>query len=462
MTIRELTRDLLGRRPRRRDEQYAILLGKACAREAGKPYEQVIQKMAGQAANQVPGLGSIPGSLGPKLSGMLAHAASNADTLPEKLLASVPEALRGSVEQTMYRLLRQYYVNLPVPLFYQDLGAMLKAGYFSRVLTTNYDNLLEQALDNPPTPLRRDRDYFVINVPALKRTDLKQRLVSLDKDSLLILKLHGDLLQEGNDFDLADVESALIEHRRAMYGELSDDLVVVGYERESPGVDKALQAQSGGVVWWINENGLDSSLQSALSAVRTVNIIDGPGSAPQQFFGTLWTMLSRAPDVAIRANDPSVDQAAETHTECEDALSSDGLDPIMLSDRLARAQDELERLRQSSPPGTNPDVEAQIEYQKLQISDLEDQIRLQHKDKILTLLTQLSLTTVDAEVKDFVGKQAAVISQQLDALQPNQHVISAAIAAITVLARRLGESIAPAGTVRALSSFVPSAIGRGI
>jgi hypothetical protein len=307
--------------------------------------------------------------------------------------------------------------------------------------------------------LRRDRDYFVVNVPTMDRHDLKHQLEEVNEDSLLVLKMHGDLMAEGSDFDLARVEGALVEHRKAMYGLLSNNVVVVGYERESAGVDKALRAQSGGVIWWVSDSGMDPGLASDLTPVRTVNVVQGPGCSPHEIFGTLLTVLARAPGVVTVAGPSNL---ASVAAQADAEFTIENLQPIMLTDRLARAQDELERLRQSAPPRSNPDVEAQIAYQKRQIAEIEDQIRLQNKDQILSLLAQFSIPGGDPEVVKFLDEQKKVIMTQFSATVPNQDLISAAISAITVSAGRLGKSVAPLDAADALSAFVPSAIGRGM
>jgi hypothetical protein len=448
-TVRDLATVLATRRQNKDDEQFALLLGRACARAAGNPYEKVTLKL-GSTLSSHPSLTSLPG-----LSDFASTFLSNVSTGDvEQAMTKIPERIRPAASRTLNRLLVQYYANLPVPLFYQDLGSIVKGGYFSRVLTTNYDNLLEQALESPPIPWRRDRDYHVIDVPAFTRDGLKEHLQSVDKRSLLILKMHGDLLQEGAALDFTEIQAALVDHRKTLYQELSDDLLVVGYEQESPGIDKALHAQSGGAIWWISEKTIDAEFKSGLEAVRPVTVIDGPEANPESLFGTLCTVLSRPPE------------AVSSPSESVQAQPDEGLKIEVLRDRLVRAQNELERLRQSSPPGANPDIDAQIDYQRQQISDIEDQIRVQEKDKIVLLvgdlLTRAKNNSVDPSTLGFLEQQATQVMSQFSTGQPNQHVVSAAITALSVLGRRLGENIAPASTMRELNSYSPSTFGRGI
>jgi hypothetical protein len=453
---------------RKKDEQFPILLGKACANEAGQPYQQVIQKLG----NQLMSSGSVLGGLlGTNIVSMILGGSSNlsSDVALSQLLAAVPDSVRPSAVKAVYRLLQQYYGSLPVPLFYQDLGAILKAGYFSRVITTNYDNLLEQALESTPVPWRRDRDYHVIDVPAFTREALKRHLASLGRHGVLILKMHGDLRQEGDPIDFTELESALFDHRKTLYQELSEDLVVVGYERESPGIDKALHAQSGGTIWWVSETAIDPTLQSTLEAVRAVNVIDGPEASPQRLFGTLWTLLSRLPDAAGSGYDHSVDQQTLDSVvpgETDPNLPSTDLEHDVLRASLARAKDELERLRQSSPPGANPNIDAQIDYQRAQIASLEDQVRIRQKDKIQSLLNDIlgraRTGSLDPATLAFLEQEANLVESQFPLSSPNQDIISASIAAIAVLSARLGPLVAPPESVRELSSFAPSELGRGL
>src|SRR5579862_2536266 len=144
MTVTDLTRSII---VHGNGLRCSVLLGKGLAREAGKPYQQVVLKLLQQLKSS---MGAYP--FLQSLSAILSQGTPNAENLPAELLGKTPPELRSRVEQTIYRLLRQYYVELPVPLFYQDLASLLKARVFSRVLTTNYDNLLEQALGSPPNP----------------------------------------------------------------------------------------------------------------------------------------------------------------------------------------------------------------------------------------------------------------------------------------------------------------------
>jgi len=467
LTIRDLASVMSSRRMRKKDEQFPILLGKACAREAGQPYQQVIQKLGNQLMSSDSALGGL---LGPNIVSMILGGSSNlgSDVALSQLLAAVPDIVRPSAMKAVYRLLQQYYGSLPVPLFYQDLGAILKAGYFSRVITTNYDNLLEQALESTAVPWRRDRDYHVIDVPAFTREGLKHHLASLGRHGVLILKMHGDLRQEGDPIDFTELESALFDHRKTLYSELSEDLVVVGYERESPGIDKALHAQSGGTIWWVSETDTDPTFQSSLELVRTVNVIDGPEASPQRLFGTLWTLLSRLPEFAVSASDYSTDQESldsVVHSDTDRSVSNN-LEHDVLSDSLARAKDELERLRQSSPPGANPNVDAQIDYQRAQIASLEDQVRIRQKDKIQSLLDDILSRAKSGNLApptlEFLEQEASLVRSQFSLTSPNQDIISASIAAVAVLSARLGAVVAPPESVRELSSFAPSEFGRGL
>jgi len=448
MTVTDLTRSII---VHGNGLRCSVLLGKGLAREAGKPYQQVVLKLLQQLKSS---MGAYP--FLQSLSAILSQGTPNAENLPAELLGKTPPELRSRVEQTIYRLLRQYYVELPVPLFYQDLASLLKARVFSRVLTTNYDNLLEQALGSPPNPWWPDRDYFVINVPALDRTDLKRRLESSREDSLLILKLQGDLMQEGGDFDLAAIENALREHRKTLYAQLSENLLVVGYEHESVGVDKALHAQSGGAIWWVNGGNVDPGLQE-LGGARPINLITGPGSTPQEVFGAMLTIIARMPGTTYGS-----ETLAITDSPPGPDFPPDDLGATFLFDKLARAQDELERLRQSAPRRTNPEVEAQIDYQKRQISEIEDQVRLGQKDQILNVLSRLSFAQADPELQQFVDTNKRIIETEFQKPTPNQHLLSAALSAIAVSAQRLGEIAAPADTTQELDTFLPSSLGSGV
>lgn len=134
---------------------YLLLLGAGCSATAGVPnpvalarsvFEDLAVRDPEMAAQFLPG---------------------GRESDPEALREGLDRYLASRSRIQRSRILQPFYSRLPIPLSYQDLAVLIKEGYFRHVLTTNFDSLLEQALD--AIGLRRGVDYAVDVPGALRR-----------------------------------------------------------------------------------------------------------------------------------------------------------------------------------------------------------------------------------------------------------------------------------------------------
>jgi hypothetical protein len=142
------------------------------------------------------------------------------------------------------------------------------------------------------------------------------------------------------------------------------------------------------------------------------------------------------------------------------------------------------------PPGErSPTIQAQIDYQKRQIAQLEDELRSMSKcrSQLLGLLKQVNEVLHSAHDKAelrfkvpettllFVQKMLDTVSEQYQTDRPDQHVVSSAIGAVSMVAERLSIDFGaeagkpdsdPAGVLgelaRAIATFAPSIPVRGV
>ena len=261
LRIEELARDML-RRYGASEPPFILFLGKACLRDATAQFGDVLKQ------------GFLKD--GPEGSEALARAldlAADWNDVLQKMARIFPgKALR--------RRVLSIYQRIPIPSFYQDLAVMIRQGCFREILTTNFDTLLEQALE--ATGMRRGADYRVVNLQRPEQT------TSEDAPGVLLFKLNGDLGETVFNPDSIDAALKLVKR------ELRRDLVVVGYEGETDPINDWF-AKNGGAVWWIAEK--TSRTQKILSQIgssRDLHVLEGRSAAPEWFFLHLFQLVVKS------------------------------------------------------------------------------------------------------------------------------------------------------------------------
>jgi hypothetical protein len=395
----------------------------------------------------------------------------------------------------VFRLFQAHYANTPVPLFYQDLALLIKNRYFNRILTTNFDTLLEQALSG--AGLVPDVDFEVTNFGvASRQSESLQRAHTTEDDPspdrprepVSIIKLHGDLAEGELVITPWQIEESLKSRRRDAKQELKGDLVMVGYQFESPLLNDWLRSYRKRELWWVSaepQPGHDE-IQSWGEDISAIN--DEVGS-PKEFFGqlSLRLRLLRRPAQSSHRAVAEADTADETAqaeapsappstlADDEEVLSED------LRGQIRRFQASLYSLEQKASPDERPtSLQVQINYQKQQLMALEDRLRSlsTNAPRLLELLQTMTdnLQTAldDPEIEqrvsgatvNFLRQQFQAVQEQYVSKDPNQQIISAAVGAAAILAERLlvelGATVIKPEEVRDLASFVPTVAARGI
>ncbi len=406
--------------------------------------------------------------------------------LPEKEAVSEEERTQafynflGSLSRReRYRLLQRFYISVPVPLFYQDLAVLTKAGYFSHILTTNIDTLLEQAFN--AAGLRQTSDYQVISLGGGLSSNISQQQVStmpppsMSDSPIKVIKLHGDLAQQQGILTPDEIEAALEPQGRFLKGEIKGDMVMVGYEFECEPIHRWITKTTGSELWWVNPSHPDSARISPFEVARKVMYIEGTNATPEVFFGQLALMLLRLPVLE------SMNISFTNYTEIPDPatstigsmpggslMSDDEIENEYLRSQIRRCQEVLHSLEQAAGAGeTNLQLQAQIEYQKRQITDLEDQFRdlSSSRPQVVELMGQIinyaQLASIDPGTMSFLQSQINAVREEFGKTQPNQHIVSASIDATVVVADRLGSKAVKPELVRELASFAPSVTTRG-
>lgn len=386
----------------------------------------------------------------------------------------------------VFRLFQAHYANTPVPLFYKDLALLIKNKFFNRILTTNFDTLLEQALSG--AGLAADYDYEVISFGIASRPKESRRSPSYEpegasdqpREPVSIVKLHGDMAAGELMVTPTQIEELLRSKRYAAKEELRGDLIMVGYELENPKLNDWLSSYRKRELWWVGD-----PTQSVDQWGESVEYISGELGQPGEFFSQMSLRLLRLP--VLREPSPpviakSLESAAFASVDLESVMTEPD-EQIVVDDlrgQIRRVQASLSSLEQKASPDERPtNLQVQIDYQKQQLMSLEDQLRSlstsgQQVIELLQGITnhlQTAKTIGDIErisnsTIDFFVNQCEIVEKQYASSQPNQQIISAAIGGVAILAERLSVELGPEvikpEEVRSLTSFVPTVATRGI
>jgi hypothetical protein len=338
--------------------------------------------------------------------------------------------------------------NVPVPLFYQELAALVRDRYFSTVVTTGHDTLLERALD--AAGMRVGADYRVV-APALESASPAP---SPDDDgpSILLLKLFGPGPLE---LDLPDV--------------LSAGAVVVGYSGEIQELTSALSTTA--PLWWVASARPEPPLLDQLPATDAVRWIDGPSAEPDRFAGELAVRLLNLPRVNLlkRSLREALPGALALTLSTATGLQAAGGIAAATVAALTRAEDDAEfeeqfvrgrrrrcqatllRLEEEVGTGDRPDwFTQQLEYQRRQLVELEARLRAlkTSRTRLLALLTEIEeaatgaldpehAAAADAETLEYLRSLIETIRGEYAREGANQAILGANVAAVRALAEGL-------------------------
>jgi hypothetical protein len=460
---------------------YTLFLGEGCAQAAGLPGKQDI-------ALQIFSDSSLAQRyLGDGWRELLALISGKCRENPERWDEECPEAalrLSEAFEQfldqmspnSQQRMLQSYYASKAVPAFYQSLALLVKAGFFSHILTTNIDTLFEQALLS--TGLQQGRDFRVISLGQREDSSAQNKMYSqfkgyddirqqssfrmIDSSDLplavLVVKLHGDIASRQTAYSMDSINAALNSQRSFLRSEFTGDLLFVGYRFESEPINHWLEWVPG-EFWWIDSKAPENEQFAALEDRRPVSFVSGPVASPDQFFSYLANQLLSLPASLNPAEDTEEAYTAGSKTTQEVSEEQ------YLRAELSRNQALLLSLVQSASPGDRSG-QAQTDYQRRLVAELEDQLRSLESSqaRLLRLMSDLRQACrevgIDPNATSFINSQLKIIRKEYEREIPNQAIVSAAVGAAVLLAERLGSELIDVELIEELASFAPSAWGR--
>jgi hypothetical protein len=454
---------------------FILFLGAQCARAAGIPS---VETMARQIVNLYDQDTRVAGG-----------AVASKEVDPKELMDHFYKMLEGMSDGMRYRMLQSFYQSIPVPLFYQDLALLIKKHYFIRILTTNFDTLLEQALNG--AGLEREKDYQVLSLGSTSdRAVFYKRKKEGETNPVQIIKLHGDIAQKKVSITPDEIEEALYSQLMLIKGKLKGDLVMVGYDFECDPIEEWLVKSKShrDELWLVNSELPQPPQANPTEWAQQVIYIKGEAAKPESFFNQLSLRLLRMP--VLESMSKSLDEYQEE--TAFDFASPVGIanrlpidnDTLLVRDLIGRIKSRqiaLSALEQTTDMDSrNVQLQAQIDYERKTIANLEDQLRdlPGSRERLIRLLERLvgtlqplgqsddSASLLEQGTIDFLQSQLEAIKSEFNRDQPNHHIISAAVGAAILLAERLcveseGTLVEPED-LRELVSFAPSMETRGV
>jgi hypothetical protein len=319
-------------------------------------------------------------------------------------------------------------LDLDVPTFYQDLVGLAAAGSLPVILTTSYDHLFEQALFN--AGLRANSHFNVDEAKASLGSDVSPSV--RDRGGISVVRLFG----------LAPDDPLMADWLRRAIG-IPDappvDLIMVGYEYESPALQRWLSKQGGGDLWWASEVPLVSG---RLGWSGETHELAGDAGRPDTLFGQLSLLTLRLPTInLLNRADPSAAPSDDV----------DWLNRQYVQNQLQQVKVVKRAIEASTPAaGADAAVTSQLAYQRQEIGRLEGELRVpvnaagQLLDRFKAARSRVQDSGdergggVDPDTVSFIENQIQVLEKELTKTEPSQLVLAAAEGALQAIESRSG------------------------
>lgn len=474
MVIPDQTRELANYLVDNRNEGRPVnlFLGPGCAKAAGVP---TMEEMAYQYFESE--MTMAPSRLKKYMDESMWQELKKDPNRKDDIVELFYIVLANKTLPARYSILQRFYTKVSVPRFYFDLARLIASGYFEHILTTSIDTLLEQALDAVG-----GSDYRVISLAK----ESSKRGGSFQDFSVeapvVILKLQGDLPQREVALSPNEIEDMIRPFRFAIKGELSGEMLMAGYAGESDAINTWL-TYTHGRLWWVNKDLPEGPEQDRIEQQRQVTYIDGPWAHLDLFFNTVINLVEEIDFINAFGSDDeewgekSLETLGDSDQTHEKGISmrgigaeADEVESQYLQEQITQGYGTLADMerKQIVTGQSSQQVKYQLDLKRQEIASYEDQLRvLTHSDAsvlqlVLSIKNEATNAGVDQSVIDFIDSQYQTLENQFNSDPSNQHVIAAAIGAITLLAERLGSAVISSEQVSKLNEIAPGALTRRV
>jgi hypothetical protein len=167
----------------------------------------------------------------------------------QEKLSSFYKLMEGLDDAARWAVLKDYFDKLQPSEGYLFLAKLIKAGYFNIILSTNFDNLLEESLLQ--IGFKQREDFIVLPVQYVEASVISDFIIRYTYPAIKIIKLHGDLHARKFMFTPDEIFEFPHELILALNILLRRDVLIVGHSGRDTDFIKILPSE-GGSIWYIS------------------------------------------------------------------------------------------------------------------------------------------------------------------------------------------------------------------
>ena len=171
---------------------------------------------------------------------------------------------------------------------YQCLAELIRAGFFSVILSTNFDPLLEDAI----TGLQMRRRDYVFLIHGIMKPEFIAKHLDQPIPRVKLLKLHGDLFYHKFYYTGQEISRfpPSIENALELYLNRRD-ILIVGHGMRDADINRCLKTD-GSAIWYVNPNPPSGEIARFMKSRRAErNFISGSDGYFDSFFTKLRDIL---------------------------------------------------------------------------------------------------------------------------------------------------------------------------
>ena len=212
-------------------------------------------------------------------------------------IAAFDKYLSQTSDDERFAILRDMVEGAEPSAGYRCLAELIRAGYFSVILSTNFDPLLEDAI--AAINMRR-RDYVFL-VQGVMEPDFIAEHLDNPVPRVKLFKLHGDLFYNKFYYTGEEITRFPSSINRALHTYLNlRDIVVVGHGMRDTDINRCLRNR-GSSIWYVSPQQPSDEIARIMRARKSQDsFISGEAGYFDPFFRNLrHTLLGEAPSASI-------------------------------------------------------------------------------------------------------------------------------------------------------------------
>lgn len=214
-------------------------------------------------------------------------------------LQAFDEYLSRCSDDERFAILRELVEGTAPSAGYQCLAELIRAGYFSVILSTNFDPLLEDAV----TELQMRRRDYILLVHGVMEPDFIADHLDNPRPRVKILKLHGDLFYYKFYYTGDEIHEFPQPIARVLETYLNPrDILIVGHGMRDGDINRCLK-DKGGSIWYVGPTPPSGEIAEFMQSRRSKdNFISGEDGAFDRFFTRLRAeLLGGTAEVSVDA-----------------------------------------------------------------------------------------------------------------------------------------------------------------